>query len=497
MPPKSLRQYVIWTTQNTSGQRSQKVKTIDHKTDPKKRTAKKATSGDAYNSAESVVRPVANRRQDQTGQNVDLMLDNPVATQTPRSKWIKAAAIALGLVLLLVACYLMLEKYNRSKQLHGLDSQPDANVPDYLAPQTEPDTGNTLTRISSNEVFGVENGKAIHQYSKRQAWNADGTLIDVGDKVLDATTYDILVDSNTVADRVWSNVDPDLIYGTRFVQETLNEFVSHNVRTGEIKVIRKFDAYENCRLGDGEGNISNNDQYVAINCRTGNTHDLLSYDLVNDKILGKRKAHKNFNWMGFSQSGEYILVQNIKQDQEEMSAFRYDKNFENQLLIAERVEHGDFGIDENGDDVYVTISWDVFSYYRLKDGSKVNLSVSDIDNQAGHGHVSCRNIDRPGWCYFSSYGQNTVGAIKLGMRRFTWPGEDSTGQIARQGISEFQLLGFHRSTSSNYASTPKASVNRSGTKVIFTSDWYGRGEINDYVLELSPEAQPQEPPQQQ
>jgi len=145
--------------------------------------------------------------------------------------------------------------------------------------------------------------------------------------------------------------------------------------------------------------------------------------------------------------------------------------------------HGDLGIDVNGDDVFVMIGEYQVSYIRLYDGLKVNLPVSDADNPIGQGHVSCRNIFRPGWCYISTYLGTRVAAIRI-----AWDGSgdeyiDYDGQPARLGVSEFEPWGFHRSTSTSYAALAKASASPSGTRVIFSSDWYGRGNISAYTLE--------------
>ena len=38
--------------------------------------------------------------------------------------------------------------------------------------------------------------------------------------------------------------------------------------------------------------------------------------------------------------------------------------------------------------------------------------------------------------------------------------------------------------SDSYDAQAKLSVSPSGRKIIFTSDWWGRGEINDYVISI-------------
>jgi len=135
----------------------------------------------------------------------------------------------------------------------------------------------------------------------------------------------------------------------------------------------------------------------------------------------------------------------------------------------------------------VMISWDYITYIRLKDGVRVNLDVSNPSSPiAGHGHISCRNIHRPGWCFFSSYDESRVGAVKLGIDSSAGTYTDNRGLQVFTGLGVVEHWGFHRSSSGAYDSTPKASASPTGTKVIVTSDWYGRGEINDYTLSVLP-----------
>jgi len=90
-----------------------------------------------------------------------------------------------------------------------------------------------------------------------------------------------------------------------------------------------------------------------------------------------------------------------------------------------------------------------------------------------------------GWCYLSSYEEGRVGAVRIGIADNTPIGTTYNSQPLYQGVAEFELWGFHRSSGSGYDVQAKASVSPSGRKIVVTSDIYGRGEINDYVFELN------------
>lgn len=356
------------------------------------------------------------------------------------------------------------------------------SVPSYRDRQSTHISGMTRTRVSTNSVLGVSNGKARHQYSKRQAWNRDETLLMVGGALLDARDFSIkrkYVPMNS--ERNWSNLDPDKLFGIKHP----NAFASYSPSRDQLTVLRTFSEYSNCTIGDAEGNISNDDRFVMLACTGGSGKYLVSYDIANDRILGRMKARGDFNWGSFTPSGKYIVVENNDpsgSDNEEL--LRFDPYFGSRHKLTDDRNHGDFGMDANGDDVYVMISWDVMSYIRIRDGARVTLGFSSSSNGVGHGHVSCRNIDRPGWCYFSA-GRYRVGAVRLGIADSNPIGSHYGGQPLYRGVAEWEPWGYHRSSWSNYSVQPKASASWSGTKVIITSDWYGKGEVNDYVFEYT------------
>jgi len=356
---------------------------------------------------------------------------------------------------------------NSTLQQSWTDSNSGNAVPAYQATVDATLSNTQLTRMSSNSAWGLSNGKAVHHYSKRQAWNADETLLDIGDRTVDVNSMSIvngLIPLST--GRNWSNLDPNVMLGIQYNPEP-NEFVAANVVTNEITVLRRFDGYNACTLGDYEGNVSNDDGRVMLSCteKSSGQRTHISYDIANDTILGTLAAEYNFNWGGFSQLGEYILIENNTYPDANPRIIRYDPDLTNPLLLTNEAEHGDFGFDDNGDEVYVMQLWDVIYYYRLKDGQRVDLSVSNEGNTIGWGHLTCRNSQRPGWCYFSSSKASRVGAVKIS---------------ATESVMEF--WGFHRSNYDNYDTQPKGTASRSGDKYLFISDWYGRGETNDYMF---------------
>ena len=348
-------------------------------------------------------------------------------------------------------------------------------------------TGFAMRRITDNNA-GYDHG--VHRYSKQQIWNADESVLDIGDRLIDAKSLKVIEDSVDLSTaRNWSYTDPEKFFGIKYVDGLANSLGTYNYVTDVYQENYRFAGYDSCTFGSGEGNVSIDERYVLVACkeRSGDQMVLLSVDIVDGVLLGKIRAKSNYNWASFSQSGEYIVVENNSQDNASQTELvRYNPDLSNRYVLSKTRHHSDLGRDVNGDDVIVMIDWDYISYIRLKDGLRVNLDVSSPEgnNAAGHGHISCRNIRRPGWCYFSSYDRNLVGAVKLAQSdagRYT----DNEGHEVVTGIAEVEIWGHHNSDSGTYQAAPKVTVSPTGSSLVFSSDWYGTAAADDYLLSIA------------
>jgi len=359
---------------------------------------------------------------------------------------------------------------------------PTPEPPKYLQSVLLGNPSVALTRITSNEAFQVKNGNARHSYSRRQPWNSDETLIDVGNKLIDGDSYQFVVDSVPMtSERVWSNLDPNTMFGFSFYNDVRNRFVRFQTDSGELTDVVILLEYTNCTIGKGEGTLSNDDKKVLFICQDKNNNDtLISYSLDTHRVLGTHQIAGEINWAGFSQSGKYIVVEVKRPGDKVKVLLRYSPTLTGEFLLTKRRHHGDFGVDQNGDDVFAMIGQFKASYIRLYDGQRIWLPISGPLNQLENGHMSCRNILRPGWCYLSA-NSGFIGAVRIsdkGLKGFTALGirkvTENTG---------FEHWGYHYSTRSSYAAQPKLVPSPSGRSVMFTTDWNGLGEINSYIAE--------------
>lgn len=341
------------------------------------------------------------------------------------------------------------------------------SLPDFGQPYAETTANSIVTRVTGSENFGRGAGNVSHQYSKRRAWNSDETLISVGEKIIDAETFAPVLDYIPLtSERVWSHLNPDRMYGFSGSGGKLNRLLSFDISSGDTSLVFEFSQFQKCTIGDWEGDISDDDRYLLAACRYSNgSGKALSLDLVNQEIMGSIDLPNKFNWGGFSHSGRYVLIEINQGFQGNMSLTRYSPSLQDPQVIARYPYHGDFGVDSNGDDVYVMIDGKGIHYVVLKSGEFVQLG-NNGESGWGGGHLSCRNVKTSGSCFYSKVSGDGIGEVDLD-----------------PNSPNFELWGLSRSNGGGYDSQPKASVSPSGRQIIFASDWYGSSSVNAFVVE--------------
>jgi D-lyxose ketol-isomerase len=349
---------------------------------------------------------------------------------------------------------------------------PPTNVPGYLQPFNDPITGNKVTRISDESVFGCDCNKLRHRYSKNQPWNADGTKIMTDGwpaKILDGETYEFIANVNCRA--IWSNVDPDMTYDIG----AGGALVRRNIVTQTEETLHVFSGYTEVSIGLGEGNLSNDDRWVALNVRVGSNKSVLVYDIWNDVITGSKNfGTTSIDWASVSQSGSFVVVQfDSNGSGTNQGVKSYNQQMQNEVHLQNNTEHSDIGYDMAGNEVYISHA-DYgnysLSYTRLDNGVTNGVfyhTGAPGDKGMSGGHISARNLNRPGWAYVYDQGwynqENNyeackqIFAIKL----------DNSDTIQRFGLQNSN----YEEASNGYNHQAQAVPNRDGTKVLFASNW--------------------------
>ena len=391
------------------------------------------------------------------------------------------------------------------------DERTVGNVekPDYLASYTDPIFGNRVTRITDRAVQSA-NAKP---YPKTQVWNADSTLIRLGYRIYYADnfsetemTQNALI-RGSLTEMKWSTWQPYVLYGIDvredrfvFVKATIN--LENNTISYEEMPNATFmkSEYDELKLGKYEGNLDYQDNYVVFAGRKKDTNRVTlivyhlqnnygtSYHTIDAQVTTSMKwyvedengtfttdstqENQMFDWASISALGNYVIVnyRSKKGDEEqEYTIEQYDRRLNHIRRLAEHGNHGDLGVDANGKEVYVEFGFGTLNgednrgiwLYPLDGSPRVQL----LPDKYNGGHVSCRNFQRPGWCYLNTRyerdgtGMREVFALKL----------DETRTVQR-------FAQTHNSTEN--ATYVRVNVSPDGTQLLFNSDW---GDVESVI----------------
>jgi hypothetical protein len=183
-----------------------------------------------------------------------------------------------------------------------------------------------------------------------------------------------------------------------------NQWIKVDALTNVRTTIRTFSQYSQVSFGSYEGNLSNDDRYVALQCKAATGNSVIVYDQVADAIISSMATGSNWpNNVSMSQSGAYVVIQwgaNGTGTYQGVSSYTRSLNLVRKLTSY--VSHCDMGYDTAGNEVCVAPdsanSSRAIVAYRLDTGAKTTL-LTDAQ-MSWYIHVSCRNINR---CLFYGF----------------------------------------------------------------------------------------------
>ena len=358
---------------------------------------------------------------------------------------------------------------------------PGVKKPDYLQSFTDPVFGTKITRITGDPGEDIPNvpGKvwpadeSRHGYSKRQAWNADQTMIFLDRHYphiwLDGNTYEVLFTrtfdkgnpDRPRKDLRWSHTEPNIMYyllSSKGKCELGKWDVVNDISTTLIDL----SDYTKCSFGQGEGNFSADGKKAAVYAEKDSLKMIFIVD-VEKKTKGADIPVTTLDNCTISPLGNYIVIDGDFAGGSDRMQVRSAKD--GRVIWTESrygvPSHFDVQVDQNGDEVVAGVAKShpyngMVIKRRLADG-KITVLV----NKGYASHTSGRNINRPGWVYVTynlrdepSYYpyQNEIVAVKL----------DGT---------RVERIGNIHSNSFTYAAEAHGSPSPDGTRVIFASDW--------------------------
>jgi hypothetical protein len=353
-------------------------------------------------------------------------------------------------------------------------------MPAYLVPYADPTFKTKVTRVADKNAMGITKNIVAHHYAKSQPWNSNGTLIKLAgwpSAILDGATYQFKKWVMPPGDHhVWSNVDPNRIYGIQ--QPNTWEWV--DARDGSVHPMRVFSGYTHVSLGEFEGNISNDDHYAVFQAKSANSNWIFVYDMFLDSVISKLDIGGTYpNNVSMSQSGTYVVVGGASNGTDRYQGTEvYDRQLNFLRHISNDNNHADLGYNTAGKEVCVKTdeSNRGIVAYRLDTGEKTVL-LTDAQ-MSWYIHVSCRATNRPGWAYLTEFADPNTQTSKPNYQVAFGVKVDGSGTVER-------FAHVHHSTAVDYERSPFGVPNRDGSKMMFRSDWdNGSGPIYSYIAEM-------------
>ncbi len=370
----------------------------------------------------------------------------------------------------------------------------------------DPHFGARITRLTNARADGAPG--YMPQYAKRQAWNADGSLLllfsgDGRTLLHDGVSGSFVreIEGPGGEDVFWHPADP-----RRIIYAEDNRLSMYDVTTDVVTTLRAFPQYSwiNTR---GEGNLSADGNLYAFAGQfydsTVHFRDLVLYDIARDSVLGTLPLPEtlaDFDWVSISPSGDFVVVDYATSDTGLYQGVEvYDRAFRRLWQKPLGSGHSDLGIDTDGQDVLVMGVYNADSNrtyirkYRLSDAAETVL----LDHEwSVYNHISLRNTRLRGFCLVSTYdGEGRLEDDSTGWLPF----EDEIFLLALDGSGSVRRLAHHRSRrfspatpdsdNSVYWAEPHASPDPDGRRVVFGSNWRLRLEsdssVDAYIADVS------------
>ena len=397
-----------------------------------------------------------------------------------------------------------------------------------------------LMRITDHTTLG--DATSVHDYSKLPAWDASGNYILLHTKdIIDASTGSLLhtIDYHWPdygESPKWSPTEAGVIYYqggvlsgqtdplglpcATGVPRLMKYTLSSGGTVGTPSLVECFTEYSDLGAEAFYEAMSNDGKYVAMTGQRVSDGEWESflYDVTtNTKTTPVASpSGQQPEWVAPSQSGDYLLILHAGAPNLGTYAYDHSGNFEG--IVQRGTGHSDTTIDPDGTEWLVVNnanSNDTYGlpggYYHVKaripDGytawaaGDTTAVVALLQEPWGWGdtHISCRNIDDPGYCVVTNNTDVDSSTTPVG----TMQGEvfklylDSTLSVPHvKRLTQHQSMPQWVTDTpgctdvTNYWAQPHASVSADGSRIIFGSTFGENCWSEDYVMQAQPENVP-------
>ncbi len=357
-----------------------------------------------------------------------------------------------------------------------------------------------------------------HDYSRRQAFNADNTrfiaMTSNGWWLLyDANSFKVLRGGGSSGairglagdcEPFWHPTDPHLLWHTDNTGGLV--WMEKNVDTDSTRVLGDFRR----RLPwpsatqvwtKAEGTPSADGRFFAFMATSYDApaqkvtiYGLFTWDRVTDKILGTLDASAFGNvipdHISMSPSGRFAVPSWA--DTPKLGTRSYPLDFSSSIQLHTDSEHSDLAIGADGRDLYVATNYNdgVVWAKDLATGAAFTLMKLYPRRGAaiGAAHLSGKAFDRPGWVLMSTYGDSAnYGAVT----------PDPVLEPAHRKIMLLELKPngrrysvAHTHAAANYGGyfgEHQATISRDGTRILFATNFDDGGPPACCMIALPPQ----------
>lgn len=392
----------------------------------------------------------------------------------------------------------------------------------------DPAHGSCVVRVTDH-LDEPPVGFARNDYSRRQAFNSDNSLILVHAHdgywhLYDADNLSYVRKLDMGGSEVepqWDPDDPSRLY---LLEHNGGMTIRwYDVHTDSVKVVADFrhldrieghpgktdirDIWPNAaRLWTrSEGSPSADARYWGLMVETDDFQSLgmITYDLESNTVTGVYDFSRNGNGIGrpdhvsMSPSGDHVVASWYHQKCASETALgslerpcglmAFSRDFSSARGLAQRGEHSDIAFDKDMNDVIVMANYDsgYLEMYSLDSGETTRLWKIYIHGAATALHVSGKGYDKPGWALVSTYAENNPRNAQLWYK-------DRIFAVELKKEPRIYGIAHTYNVAEQYFSEPHAVVNRDFTRILFNSNWMTGDfrNIDTYMIQLPPSVIP-------
>lgn len=373
-----------------------------------------------------------------------------------------------------------------------------------------------MTNASTEGTSGAVSQALRHDYSRRQAFNADNTKVLIRESdggiwyIYDATTF-TKVNMGGAGGRVpfmagddteplWHPTDPNILwywgggliwYQYSFTTGTSTVLVNFTGRLPWAQAEWVWTKAEGCTSADGRywGLLA---MRYDTGSQTNICYGLLCWDRQTDTIVGTLSASAFGNSMpdhvSISPSGNYVVPSWAFTPSLGTRAYTRDFSSNRQLRLDS--QHSDLAFGPNGEDLLVYADYDSGSAdagwivaVNCANGAVTRLCPIWQSGTDYSCHISGKAINRPGWVVVSTYESLVSSPFQPQMRKV----------FALELKASPRMLNIaHTRCAAGYGGyygEIQATVNRDFTRVVFASN-FNSGLIESWMVGLPSTAIP-------